>query len=90
MTVQSTRFEYGFLVSLRLPKSVCLLRPLDDWRRLGDPLPEDVSFDQVWKRHGQLIGDETFRWDREDLCERRQREARSDERSVTYGPTLPG
>jgi hypothetical protein len=43
---------------------------LDDWRRLFNPLAEDVSLEEVRKPHRQLIVEETLGWDREDLCEK--------------------
>jgi hypothetical protein len=42
---------------------------LDDWRWLRDLLSEDVPLEEIRKPHGQLIVEETLRWDREDLCE---------------------
>ena len=67
----------GSCSSAILPlKIVVLLGPLDDRWWLDDVLSEDVSLDEVRKPHVQLVGDETFRWDREDLCERRQQDAR--------------
>ena len=44
---------------------------LNDWRWLNDLLSADVSLEKVRKPHGQLIVEETLRWDREDLCENR-------------------
>ena len=48
-----------------------LISLLDDLRRLRDLLPENMSLDKVWKPHGQLMGDEVLRWDRENLCQGR-------------------
>lgn len=44
---------------------------LDDWRWLRDLLSEDVPLEEIREPHGQLIAEETLRWDREDLCENR-------------------
>lgn len=40
----------------------------DDGRWLGNLLSEDIALDPPGKPHGQLVVDELFRWDREDLC----------------------
>jgi len=45
---------------------------LDDWGWLLDVLAEDVALDEVRKPHFQLIAEVAFRWDGENLCERRQ------------------
>jgi len=47
---------------------------LDDWRWLRDLLSEDVPLEEIREPHGQLIAEETLRWDREDLCENYQRQ----------------
>lgn len=41
---------------------------LNDWRWLRDVLAEDVTLDDVWKPHGQLVADELPGRNREDLC----------------------
>ena len=50
---------------------------LDDWRWLRDLLSEDVPLEEIREPHGQLIVEETLRWDREDLCENCQRKKES-------------
>jgi len=65
---------------------------LDDWRWLRGLLSEDVPLEEIRKPHGQLIVEETLRWDREDLCEKRTSAEKTTcaERGFTYGRSLPG
>lgn len=44
----------------------------NDRRRLRDSAPQDVTLDKVWERHFQLVANELFGRDREDLCDTRQ------------------
>lgn len=46
---------------------------LNDLWWLGDVLAEDMSLEEVREPHGQLMRDEFARWNREDLCETRQK-----------------
>jgi hypothetical protein len=51
-----------------------------------------VPLEEIRKPHGQLIVEETLRWDREDLCEKRTSAEKTTyvERGFTYGRSLPG
>lgn len=46
-----------------------LLFLLNNLRRLGQPLSENVSFDEPGQPHGQFMTKELACWDRENLCE---------------------
>lgn len=67
--------KYSFAVLRRLERLLGVILLLDDRRWLHDLLSEDISLDEIRKPHSRLVGNVVLRWNREDLCERRQYEA---------------
>jgi hypothetical protein len=66
---QYTHVRLSYTNHLGCGDRIGALALLDDGRRLGDLLPEEVALDEVRKPDLQLIAEELFGGDREDLVD---------------------